>query len=523
MKKEVVLRITPQEAYDDAKVLSLIASALKVKPSKVTGYYIRKRSIDARRAPVMIQLHIMAWANAPMIKPEMASFDYPDVSRSPEVIIAGAGPGGLFAALRLIEHGLKPIILERGKSVSDRKRDVALLNRNHPVNPDSNYAFGEGGAGTFSDGKLYTRSTKRGDFKRFLEILCFHGAHQDILIDAHPHIGTDKLPGVIKNIRETIINAGGEVRFETKVKDLIIDGDTVCGVVTSNDEKIFGEALILATGHSARDVYEMLHYRAIKLEAKTWAMGVRVEHPQHLIDQIQYHSPEGRGEYLPAASYNFSCQVENRGVYSFCMCPGGIIVPAMTGEQEMVVNGMSASGRNSPFANSGMVVEIHSQDLDGYKKHGDLAGLVFQKEVEKLCFVNGGKNNVAPAQGLVDFVNGKLSFDLPETSYIPGVISAPLHFILPEIISARLREGFKMFGKWAKGFLTDEAIVLGTESRTSSPVRIPRDSSTLEHIQIKKLYPCGEGAGYAGGIASSALDGERCADMVARSLGLVKD
>lgn len=523
MKKEIALRLTPAEAADESKLLPIIAKEMKVAPSKVSGFHIRRRSIDARKAPVMVQLHIIAWANAPKPKDEPVVFSYPNVSSAPEVIIVGAGPGGLFAALRLIELGLKPIVLERGKAVSERKRDVALLNRNNPVNPESNYAFGEGGAGTFSDGKLYTRSTKRGDFRRFLEVLHFHGASEDVLIDAHPHVGTDRLPGIIKNIRESIIASGGEVRFNTRVDDLIIDGDTITGVVTHQGDKVFGKAVILVTGHSARDIYELLHHRAILLEAKTWAMGVRVEHPQALIDQIQYHSPEGRGEHLPAASYNFSCQVENRGVYSFCMCPGGFIVPAMTGDNEMVVNGMSASGRNSPFANSGMVVEINPDDLTGFKKYGPLAGLMFQREVESFCFVNGGKNVIAPAQRLTDFVKGRLSFDLPDTSYVPGTIAAPLHFILPDIISGRLREGFRHFGKWAKGFLTEEAVVLGTESRTSSPVRIPRDPATLQHIQIRHLFPCGEGAGYAGGIASSALDGERCAIMVAQALGINVD
>jgi uncharacterized protein len=520
MKKEIVLRLLPADAADESGLISRIAKEMKVVPAKVSGFYVRRRSIDARKAPVMVQLHIIAWANVPKPADIPVTFEYPKVHSAPEIIVVGAGPGGLFAALRLIELGLKPIVIERGKDVSERKKDVALLNRNNPVNPESNYAFGEGGAGTFSDGKLYTRSTKRGDFRRFLEVLHFHGASEDVLIDAHPHVGTDRLPGIIRAIRETIINAGGEVRFNTRIDDFIIEGDEITGVVSSSGDKISGKAVILATGHSARDIYELLHSKAILIEPKVWAMGVRVEHPQNLIDQIQYHTQEGRGQYLPAASYNFSCQVQDRGVYSFCMCPGGFIVPAMTSPGEMVVNGMSASGRNSPFANSGMVVEIHPEDLTGYKKFGPLAGLVFQREVENHCYVNGGKNAIAPAQRLTDFVNGRLSFDLPETSYVPGTISAPLHFILPEIISGRLREGFKNFGKWAKGYLTEDAIVLGTESRTSSPVRIPRDPATLQHPQIKGLFPCGEGAGYAGGIASSALDGERCAVMVAHALGI---
>lgn len=520
MKKEIILRLQPAEAANNQLIKELVARQMKVAPQKVTGYYIRRRSIDARKHPVMVQLHINARANAAFPVKQSVSFQYSNVSSGIRVLVIGAGPGGLFAALKLIELGLKPIVIERGKDVSERKKDLALLNRNNPVNPESNYAFGEGGAGTFSDGKLYTRSKKRGDFERFLEVLNFHGASEDILIDAHPHIGTDRLPTVIKNIRNTIIAAGGEVHFNTRLNDLIIDGDEIKGIVTSSGDKIMAAATILATGHSARDVYELLHHKAILLESKVWAMGVRVEHPQTLIDQIQYHNPEGRGQYLPAASYSFTCQVQERGVYSFCMCPGGFIVPAMTGPNEMVVNGMSPSGRNSPYANSGMVVEIRPEDLDGYKKFGPLAGLAFQREVERNCFVNGGKNVIAPAQRLTDFVNGKLSFDLPECSYVPGTISAPLHFILPPIISDRLREGFRYFGKWAKGFLTPEAIVLGTESRTSSPVRIPRDPLTLQHVHIKGLFPCGEGAGYAGGIASSALDGEKCAIMAAAMLGV---
>ena len=520
MKKEVILRMLPSEAANDQLIKELVAKQMKVAPGNITGYYIRRRSIDARKHPVMVQLHVNAWANTPAPVKESILFEYPGVAAAQPVIVVGAGPAGLFAGLRLVELGLKPIVVERGKDVSNRKKDLALLNRNNPVNPESNYAFGEGGAGTFSDGKLYTRSKKRGDFDRFLQVMHFHGASEDILIDAHPHIGTNRLPSVIRNIRKTIIDAGGEVHFNTRMVDLIIDGDTFKGIVTSGNERIMASALILATGHSARDVYELLHQKAILLESKTWAMGVRVEHPQTLIDQIQYHTPEGRGDYLPAASYSFSCQVQERGVYSFCMCPGGFIVPAMTGPNEMVVNGMSSSGRNSPFANSGMVVEVRPDDLTGYEQYGPLAGLMFQREVERSCYVNGGKNVIAPAQRLTDFVDGRLSFDLPDCSYVPGTISSPLHFILPNGIADRLREGFLHFGKWAKGFLTPEAIVLGTESRTSSPVRIPRDPYSFQHVQIKGLFPCGEGAGYAGGIASSALDGEKCATMAAVMLGV---
>ncbi|TLX75695.1 FAD-binding protein [Labilibacter sediminis] len=519
MKKDIALRLTPKEASSEVYYRDLVAKKIKVHPSKITKIHIRKRSIDARQRQVMVQLHLEVYANVAAPETEFVTFEYQNVVNKPEVIVVGAGPGGLFAALRLVELGFKPIVLERGKNVNDRKKDIALLNRNNPVNPESNYAFGEGGAGTFSDGKLYTRSTKRGDFKKVLNVLHFHGAQDDILVDSHPHIGTDRLPQVIKKMRESIINAGGEVLFNSAVTELIIDEQEVKGVVLKDGTKLKGEAVVLATGHSARDVYSMLHHNQIELEAKTWAMGVRVEHPQEIIDQIQYHSPEGRGEYLPAASYNFSCQVRDRGVYSFCMCPGGFIVPAMTGENEMVVNGMSPSKRNSPYANSGMVVEIKPEDIpDEFKSHGVLAGLEYQREVERLCYINGGNNLVAPAQRLTDFVESRLSFDLPPTSYVPGTIASPLHFVLPDQIGSRLQDGFKQFGKWAKGFLSPEAIVLGTESRTSSPVRIPRDPYTLQHIQIKGLFPCGEGAGYAGGIASSAIDGEKCADAVAQML-----
>lgn len=514
MKKEIALRLTPQEASSELLYRPLVAKQLGVQPAEISGIRVVRRSIDARQKQVFVQLHVEAWVNEPVETMESPVFEYGDVTHAPQAIVVGAGPGGLFAALRLIELGICPIVIERGKEVSERKKDVAILNRNQGLNPESNYGFGEGGAGTFSDGKLYTRSHKRGDIQKFLNVLCFHGADEQILIDTHPHVGTDKLPGVIKNIRETIIKAGGKVLFNTRVDDLIIDDNTIKGVVTSQGDKITANAVILATGHSARDVYQMLHQRQIALEAKTWAMGVRVEHPQELIDNIQYHTNKGRGEYLPAASYSFATQVQERGVYSFCMCPGGFIVPAMTGPDEMVVNGMSASQRNSPYANSGMVVEIRPEDLGEFQNHGVMGGLMFQQHVERMCYINGGKGVVAPAQRLGDFVKGRLSFDLPDCSYVPGLIASPLHFILPDQIGQRLREGFKHFGKWADGFLTNEAIVLGTESRTSAPVRIPRDPHTLQHIQIAGLFPCGEGAGYAGGIASSAIDGEKCAEMV---------
>jgi len=438
---------------------------------------------------------------------------YQDVRNKETVIIVGSGPAGLFAALRLIELGLKPIILERGKEVSERKLDIAKINRESIVNPDSNYAFGEGGAGTFSDGKLYTRSKKRGNVQSILKILQQHGADPDIMVDAHPHIGTNKLPRIIQIIRETILNSGGEFYFNHRVDGLLIEQQQIKGVRVGEKEFI-GKAVILATGHSARDVYHFLHEAEILLEAKSWAMGVRVEHPQEMIDEIQYHTKDGRGEYLPAATYNLSTQVDGRGAYSFCMCPGGIIVPAMTGQNEMVVNGMSPSGRNTPFANSGIVVEIKPEDFAKYSDKGPLAGLEYQKELERLAFVNGGSNFTAPAQCLADFVDGRLSFDLPECSYVPGTISSPLHFWLPDEIGLRLRKAFELFDRKMRGFVTNEAVVLGVESRTSSPVRIPRDKETFQHVSITGLFPCGEGAGYAGGIASSAIDGERCAEKV---------
>ncbi|TRX64327.1 NAD(P)/FAD-dependent oxidoreductase [Carboxylicivirga sp. M1479] len=512
MKREIVLRISPKEAADDKLVKDLVAKKMKVAPEKITYLRVAKRSIDARKKIVLVQLHIEAYANIKPPKPVAVSFEYPDVKNKPEVIVVGAGPGGYFAALRLVELGLRPIVLERGKGVNERKKDLALLNRNESVNEESNYAFGEGGAGTFSDGKLYTRSTKRGDFKKILEVFQFHGANDDILVDAHPHIGTDKLPEVIKAMRQSIIDAGGEVHFDTKVSDLIIEDEHVKGVVLHSGEKIMAQSVILATGHSARDIYYMLDDKKVLLEAKTWAMGVRVEHPQELIDQIQYHSPKGRGDYLPAATYSLSCQIEERGVYSFCMCPGGFIVPAMTGKDEMVVNGMSPSKRNSPWANSGMVVEVRPEDIGEFQNKGVLGGLEYQMEIERLAFVNGGRGVVAPAQSLADFVDGQLSFDLPECSYVPGLVASPLHFWLPENIGMRLRKGLDYFDRRAHGFVTNEALVVGVESRTSSPVRIPRDRASFQHLQIKGLYPCGEGAGYAGGIASSAIDGEKCAE-----------
>lgn len=517
MIKQVVLNLAPAEAADELACQKRAAEKLDIDSASIASMRLTRRSIDARHKSVSVTLTYDVFVGE-MPQPEKLDLPgYKDVRDARPVIVVGAGPGGLFAALRLVELGLKPIVIERGKDVSERKKDLALLNRNEALDPESNYAFGEGGAGTFSDGKLFTRSTKRGSVRKILEVFCHHGASHDILIDAHPHIGTDKLPYVIKAMRQTIIDNGGEVLFGKKVVEILTDGNRATGVRLASGETVEGTAIVLATGHSARDVYEMLARQGVALEQKTWAMGVRVEHPQELIDQIQYHSPEGRGEYLPAASYSLVTQVEGRGVYSFCMCPGGFIVPAMTGANEQVVNGMSPSHRGSPFANSGIVVEVRPEDIGEYANDGVLGGIRYQAELERLAFVNGGHGVVAPAQGLADFVKGRLSFELPECSYVPGVVSSPLHFWLPENIGERLRKGFAEFDKHAKGFVTNEALVVGVESRTSSPVRISRDDATLESVSLAGLYPCGEGAGYAGGIVSSAIDGELCAEMIAQA------
>jgi uncharacterized FAD-dependent dehydrogenase len=439
------------------------------------------------------------------------------VSLKREVIIVGAGPAGLFAALRLIELGLRPVIIERGRDVSARKRDIARISRQQIVDPDSNYCFGEGGAGTYSDGKLYTRSKKRGDNSRVLELLCLHGANENIMYEAHPHLGTDKLPGIISQIRKTIVDAGGHFILEKKVTDFVIEGDSIKGVVTSDNEKYQSDYVILATGHSARDIYSICLNRGVDLEMKPFAMGVRVEHPQELIDRIQYHG-NSRGEFLPAASYNMAKQVDGRGVYSFCMCPGGFIVPSATAQEEVVVNGMSPSERNSPYANAGIVVEIKPEDLIKYSSFGEMAGCEFQKEIERAAWKNGGHTQRAPAQRLVDFVSGEASGSLPKVSYTPGVTSSPLHSWLPKAVGRRLRDGLRLFGSQMHGFLTNDAVVLGVESRTSSPVRIPRDGEKLHHIRISGLYPCGEGSGYAGGIVSSAVDGMRVAEAIDLSI-----
>jgi uncharacterized protein len=515
--KQVQINLTPAAAADETSVRKISASLSGVDQSKIIAVRVIKRSVDARKKNIRVNLTVEVFSGEDSIEPSINPYIPVDVSRSREVIIVGAGPAGLFAALRLIELGIRPVIIERGCDVSSRKKDIARISREQIVDPDSNYCFGEGGAGTYSDGKLFTRSKKRGDNERILELLCIHGANTNIMYEAHPHLGTDKLPGIISNIRKSILDAGGQFIFETRVTDFIIEDVSIKGVLTSGNEKFFSEFVILATGHSARDIYEICLKRDVQLEMKSFAMGVRVEHPQELIDRIQYHGNE-RGEFLPAASYNMVKQVDGRGVYSFCMCPGGFIVPAATSQEEIVVNGMSPSERNSPYANSGIVVEIRPEDLIKYSKAGVMAGIGFQKELEHEAWKNGGHTQKAPAQRLADFVAGESSGTLPDVSYFPGVTSSPLHSWLPKSIGRRLRDGFRLFGHMMNGYLTNEAVVLGVESRTSSPVRIPRDSERLDHIKICGLYPCGEGSGYAGGIVSSAVDGMRAAEAIDRSI-----
>ena len=514
MIKEISIRVLPQQAASETALKGFLAREFALNPKDIQAVRILKRSIDARKRQVIINLTVRIYLNELPPNDMFSPIIYGDVSDKQQSIVVGAGPAGLFAALRLIELGMRPIVLERGKDVHQRRKDIARISREHKVDSESNYCFGEGGAGAFSDGKLYTRSKKRGSVDRILSILCQHGASLDILADAHPHIGTDKLPRVIENIRHTILESGGEVKFGTRIDELIFDRQEVIGA-KSHTGNVFPGPVILATGHSARDVYYYLHRNNIELEAKGFAVGVRLEHPQELIDRIQYHNSEGRGKYLPAAEYSFVTQINGRGVYSFCMCPGGFIVPAASGPNQLVVNGMSPSNRGSRWANSGMVVEIRPEDIPGYEVHDVLAGIKFQEEIEYQCFINGNCRQTAPAQRMTDFINGKISPDLPATSYTPGVISSPLHFWMPSLITERLRQGFRHFGKISHGFLTREALMIGVETRTSSPIRIPRDSEQLHHIRFDGLYPCGEGAGYAGGIVSAAIDGERCAEALA--------
>ena len=473
MIKELKIRVLPKQASSEYNIIQAVSQEYAIDLSSIKAIRVLKRSIDARQRQVMINMQLKVYINEIPTDDEYIHTYYGDVSDKSPVIIVGAGPAGLFAALRLIELGRRPIIIERGKNVHERRKDIARISREQIVNSESNYSFGEGGAGAFSDGKLYTRSKKRGSVDRILNIFCQHGADTSILADAHPHIGTDKLPVVIENIRKQIEKSGGEIHFETRMDKLLIKNDEIIGVETQNGKE-FHAPVILATGHSARDVYYHLYESGIELESKGFAVGVRLEHPQHLIDQLQYHNPKGRGEYLPAAEYSFVAQVNGRGVYSFCMCPGGFVVPAASGPNQIVVNGMSPSNRGSVWANSGMVVEIRPEDIDQYSRYGVLSGIKFQEELEYQCYVNGNCKQTAPAQRMTDFVNKKVSFDLPKSSYTPGVISSPLHFWMPEFITSRLREGFSYFGKISKGFLTREALMIGVETRTSSPVIIPR-------------------------------------------------
>lgn len=522
--KEIILQ--PEEAFSEELFENTLYEKLGIK--RDGDFYVRpvKRSIDARARQVIVRVSceiISVKEKRPLIS---YTKDFADVSKSKRVIIVGSGPAGLFAALRLIEYGVKPVVIERGNDVRLRRRDLAAINKDHIVNPESNYCFGEGGAGTYSDGKLYTRSKKRGDVNRILEILVAHGAKEDILFDAHPHIGTNKLPNLVTAIRESIIQAGGEVHFNAKAVDFIIKNERMAGIITQSGDAIEGEGVILATGHSARDVFHVLHEKKILIEAKPFALGVRVEHQQELIDRIQYHCPVDRGPYLPASSYALvhqaSVQNSDRGVFSFCMCPGGFIVPSATAPGEVVVNGMSPSRRDSKFANSGIVVAVNESDYKPYAKHGPLAGMYFQQEVEQRACKVAGETQVAPAQRLVDFVEGKRSSQLLETSYQPGLASVQMREVLPMFIADALKQGFKNFGAKMKGYLTNDAQIVGVESRTSSPVRIPRDKETLEHPQIKMFFPCGEGAGYAGGIVSAAMDGERCAEAVLKKMRVIQ-
>ena len=532
MIQEYQIRILPEQAANEQSIKLFISKDKGIDVRTIQAIRVLKRSIDARQRTIFVNLKVRLYINELPQDEEFIRTIYNNVEGKPQVIVVGAGPGGLFAALRLIELGLRPIVIERGKNVRDRKVDIAKISREHKVDPESNYSFGEGGAGAYSDGKLYTRSKKRGNVDKILNVFCQHGASTSILVDAHPHIGTDKLPRVIENMRNNIIECGGEVHFETRMDALIIEKNKVVGIET-NTGKTFRGPVILATGHSARDVYRWLHANGVQLEAKGIAVGVRLEHPSHLIDQIQYHNKNGRGKYLPAAEYSFVTQVDGRGVYSFCMCPGGFVVPAASGPHQIVVNGMSPSNRGGKWSNSGMVVELRPEDLLNEELRmkneelgiectgeGALAMMHLQEALEAACWQQGNMRQTAPAQRMVDFTRKKLSYDLPASSYSPGLVSSPLHFWMPNFISDRLSKGFQQFGRSSHGFLTNEACMIGMETRTSAPVRIVRDNETLQHITISGLFPCGEGAGYAGGIVSAGVDGERCAEAVANYLGI---
>lgn len=545
MIEEYQIRILPEQAASEEGIKCYLSKEKGIDVRTLNQVRVLKRSIDARQRTIYVNLKVRAYINEFAQDDQYIHTEYPDVSSRPRVVVVGEGPGGLFASLRLIELGYRPVVLERGKDVRERKKDLSNITKTQKVDAESNYCFGEGGAGAYSDGKLYTRSKKRGSVDKILNVFCQHGANTNILADAHPHIGTDKLPRVIENMRNTILQCGGEVHFQTKMTSFIIDGDKVIGVEAVNlqtgAEETYRGPVILATGHSARDVYRYLAASRIEIEAKGIAVGVRLEHPAHLIDQIQYHNKNGRGKYLPAAEYSFVTQVDGRGVYSFCMCPGGFVIPAATGPQQLVVNGMSPSNRGTAWSNSGMVVETHPEDVASFvQEHqailqsdaslsssseeevlspdSPLTMMHFQQIVEKQCWQQGNMKQTAPAQRMADFVNNRLSYDLPKSSYAPGLISSPLHFWMPSFVSKRLQEGFKTFGKNAHGFLTNEATLIAMETRTSSPVRILRDRDTLQHVRLQGLFPCGEGAGYAGGIVSAGVDGERCAEMCAEYL-----
>lgn len=545
MIEEYQIRILPEQAASEDGIKRYLSKEKGIDVRTLNQVRVFKRSIDARQRTIYVNLKVRAYINEFAQDDQYIHTEYPDVSSRPRVVVVGEGPGGLFASLRLIELGYRPVVLERGKDVRERKKDLSNITKTQKVDAESNYCFGEGGAGAYSDGKLYTRSKKRGSVDKILNVFCQHGANTNILADAHPHIGTDKLPRVIENMRNTILQCGGEVHFQTKMTSFIIDGDKVIGVEAVNlqtgAEETYRGPVILATGHSARDVYRYLAASRIEIEAKGIAVGVRLEHPAHLIDQIQYHNKNGRGKYLPAAEYSFVTQVDGRGVYSFCMCPGGFVIPAATGPQQLVVNGMSPSNRGTAWSNSGMVVETHPEDVASFvQEHqailqsdaslsssaeeevlspdSPLTMMHFQQIVEKQCWQQGNMKQTAPAQRMADFVNNRLSYDLPKSSYAPGLISSPLHFWMPSFVSKRLQEGFKTFGKNAHGFLTNEATLIAMETRTSSPVRILRDRDTLQHVRLQGLFPCGEGAGYAGGIVSAGVDGERCAEMCAEYL-----